>query len=97
MAETRHDHNQELIGQGIANIFSPFVGGIAATGAIVLGLTAALLWAFVALIGASVTAAIPRTRPAARGWLIRAGHSLVVSFLLLVSLALIVVGTQWLA
>jgi len=34
MAETRHDPNQELIGQGIANILSPFVGGIAATGAI---------------------------------------------------------------
>src|SRR5205823_3573812 len=34
MAETRHDPNQELIGQGIANIFSPLVGGIAATGAI---------------------------------------------------------------
>ena len=28
------DPNQELIGQGIANIVSPFVGGIAATGAI---------------------------------------------------------------
>jgi SulP family sulfate permease len=34
MAETRHDPNQELIGQGIANILSPLVGGIAATGAI---------------------------------------------------------------
>jgi SulP family sulfate permease len=34
MADTRHDPNQELIGQGIANILSPLVGGIAATGAI---------------------------------------------------------------
>jgi SulP family sulfate permease len=34
MAETRHDPNQELIGQGIANILTPFFGGIAATGAI---------------------------------------------------------------
>ena len=34
IADTRHDPNQELIGQGIANIVSPFVGGIAATGAI---------------------------------------------------------------
>jgi SulP family sulfate permease len=34
IAETRHDPNQELIGQGIANILSPLVGGIAATGAI---------------------------------------------------------------
>ncbi|HVY23484.1 MAG TPA: SulP family inorganic anion transporter [Steroidobacteraceae bacterium] len=34
MAGTRHDSNQELIGQGIANIISPLFGGIAATGAI---------------------------------------------------------------
>jgi SulP family sulfate permease len=34
MAGTRHDSNQELIGQGIANIFTPLVGGFAATGAI---------------------------------------------------------------
>ena len=34
MAGTRHDSNQELIGQGIANVMSPLFGGIAATGAI---------------------------------------------------------------
>ena len=34
MAGTRHDANQELVGQGIANIVSPLFGGIAATGAI---------------------------------------------------------------
>src|SRR3546814_17725571 len=34
MAGTRHDSNQELIGQGVANIVSPLFGGIAATGAI---------------------------------------------------------------
>ena len=34
MAGTRHDSNQELIGQGIANIVVPLFGGIAATGAI---------------------------------------------------------------
>jgi SulP family sulfate permease len=34
MAGTRHDSNQELIGQGIANIVAPFFGGFAATGAI---------------------------------------------------------------
>lgn len=34
MANTRHHSNQELIGQGIANIFSPLFGGFAATGAI---------------------------------------------------------------
>lgn len=34
MSGTKHDSNQELIGQGIANIFSPLFGGFAATGAI---------------------------------------------------------------
>lgn len=34
MAKTKHDANQELIGQGLANIFSPLFGGFAATGAI---------------------------------------------------------------
>ncbi len=34
MTGTRHDSNQELIGQGIANIFSPLFGGFASTGAI---------------------------------------------------------------
>jgi len=34
MAGTRHNSNQELVGQGVANILSPLFGGIAATGAI---------------------------------------------------------------
>jgi SulP family sulfate permease len=34
MAGTQHDSNQELIGQGIANIMAPLFGGFAATGAI---------------------------------------------------------------
>ncbi len=34
MAGTRHDSNQELIGQGIANMITPLFGGFAATGAI---------------------------------------------------------------
>lgn len=34
MAGTRHNSNQELIGQGVANIVAPLFGGIAATGAI---------------------------------------------------------------
>jgi sulfate permease, SulP family len=34
MANTHHDPNQELVGQGIANIFAPLFGGFAATGAI---------------------------------------------------------------
>lgn len=34
MAGTRHNSNQELIGQGLANILTPLFGGFAATGAI---------------------------------------------------------------
>lgn len=34
MVGTRHDSNQELIGQGIANMITPLFGGFAATGAI---------------------------------------------------------------
>jgi SulP family sulfate permease len=34
MTDDRHDSNQELMAQGIANIASPLFGGIAATGAI---------------------------------------------------------------
>lgn len=34
MTGTRHNSNKELIGQGIANIVTPFFGGIPATGAI---------------------------------------------------------------
>jgi SulP family sulfate permease len=34
MAGTRHDSNQELIGQGLANIVAPLFGGFAATGAL---------------------------------------------------------------
>lgn len=34
MAGTRHDSNQELIGQGIGNLVAPLFGGFAATGAL---------------------------------------------------------------
>ena len=34
MIGSKHDSNNELIGQGIANIFSPLFGGLPATGAI---------------------------------------------------------------
>ena len=34
MSGTQHDANQELIGQGIANVVAPLFGGFAATGAI---------------------------------------------------------------
>jgi SulP family sulfate permease len=73
MADTRHDANQELIGQGIANILSPLVGGIAATGAIartaanirsgartpVSGVVHSLVLLLVALIAAPLASYIP--------------------------------------
>lgn len=34
LLKTRHDSNQELIGQGLANVLAPLFGGFAATGAI---------------------------------------------------------------
>ncbi|WP_341667068.1 SulP family inorganic anion transporter [Alcaligenes sp. SDU_A2] len=34
MTGSRHDSNQELVGQGVANMLAPLFGGIAATGAI---------------------------------------------------------------
>jgi sulfate permease, SulP family len=34
LAGTKHNSNQELVGQGIANVFSPLFGGFASTGAI---------------------------------------------------------------
>lgn len=42
MAGTRHDSNQELIGQGIANPAAPLFGGFAATLVLVLALAAPL-------------------------------------------------------
>src|SRR5205823_5536774 len=45
MINDRHDSNQELMAQGIANMVAPFFGGIPATGAVELGmLLAALLF-----------------------------------------------------
>jgi len=41
MLGTRHDSNQELIGQGLANVLSPLFGGIAATGALARTATSA--------------------------------------------------------
>ncbi|WP_000407205.1 SulP family inorganic anion transporter, partial [Bacillus thuringiensis] len=34
MANSKHNSNKELVGQGIANIVAPLFGGIPATGAI---------------------------------------------------------------
>ena len=73
MADTRHDPNQELIGQGIANLLSPLFGGIAATGAIartaanirnggrtpLAGIVHSLVLLLVALVAAPLAAYIP--------------------------------------
>ena len=73
MTGWRHDSNQELIGQGLANILSPLFGGFAATGAIartatnirngatspVAGMVHALLLVLVILLLAPLAAHIP--------------------------------------
>ena len=73
MTDTRHDSNQELMAQGIANIVTPFAGGIAATGAIartaanirngartpVSGMIHALVLLAVALLAAPLASYIP--------------------------------------
>ena len=79
MAGTRHDPNQELIGQGAANILSPLFGGFAATGAIartatnirngagspLAGVVHALLLVLVIVLLAPWASAIPLTALAA--------------------------------
>ena len=73
MAGTRHEPNQELVGQGIANIVAPLFGGFAATGAIartatgirngatspVCGLAHAATLVAVLLVAAPLAAQIP--------------------------------------
>jgi SulP family sulfate permease len=73
MAGTKHDSNQELIGQGIANLLTPLFGGFAATGAIartatnirngatspVAGVVHALLLVLVIVMLAPFAAAVP--------------------------------------
>ena len=73
MAGTRHDSNQELIGQGIANIVAPLFGGFAATGAIartatnirnggtspLAGITHSVFLLLVILLFAPLASAIP--------------------------------------
>ncbi|MDB6091060.1 MAG: putative sulfate permease family protein [Gammaproteobacteria bacterium] len=73
MAGTRHDSNQELVGQGIANMVAPLFGGFAATGAIartatnirnggtspLAGITHALTLVAVLLFLAPLAASIP--------------------------------------
>jgi SulP family sulfate permease len=71
--DDRHDPNQELIGQGIANMIAPFFGGIPATGAIartatniragaqtpVAGMIHALTLLFIVLVAAPLASYIP--------------------------------------
>jgi sulfate permease, SulP family len=73
MAGTKHDSNQELIGQGIANLLTPLFGGFAATGAIartatnirngatspVAGVVHALFLVMVIVLLAPFAAAVP--------------------------------------
>lgn len=73
MAGTRHNSNQELIGQGIANVLTPLFGGIAATGAIartatnirnggnspIAGIVHSLVLIFILLVLAPLAANIP--------------------------------------
>ncbi len=73
MIDDRHDSNQELIAQGLANIFSPLFGGIPATGAIartatnvknggrspVAGITHALTLLVILLVAAPLARFIP--------------------------------------
>lgn len=73
MAGTRHNSNQELVGQGVANILAPLFGGIAATGAIartatnirnggnspIAGVVHALFLVLVLLFLAPLAASIP--------------------------------------
>jgi len=73
MTDTRHNPNQELVAQGLANLLSPLAGGIAATGAIartaanirsgartpVSGIVHAMLLLLVALVAAPLARFIP--------------------------------------
>ena len=73
MIGDRHDPNQELMAQGIANLFTPFFGGLPATGAIartatnirnggvspVAGIVHALVCLLVMLVAAPVAKAVP--------------------------------------
>jgi len=73
MSGDRHDSNMELVAQGIANLVSPFVGGLPATGAIartatnirsgaltpIAGIVHALTLLAILLVAAPLASAIP--------------------------------------
>lgn len=79
MTDDRHDPNQELMGQGIANFVVPFFGGIPATGTIartvtniksgafspVAGMVHAITLLIVILVAAPLAASIPLSALAA--------------------------------
>jgi len=70
---TRHDPNQELMAQGVANFFSPFFGGMPATGTIartltnvksgasspIAGMVHALVLVLIILVAAPLASSIP--------------------------------------
>ena len=73
MIDDRHDPNQELMAQGIANVVTPFFGGIPATGTIartttnvrsgatspIAGLVHAAILLLIVLVGASLAKHVP--------------------------------------
>jgi len=73
MSGDRHDSNMELVAQGVANLVSPFVGGLPATGAIartatnirsgaltpIAGIVHALTLLAILLVAAPLASAIP--------------------------------------
>ncbi len=73
MTGTRHDSNQELVGQGLANLVAPLFGGFAATGAIartatnirnggtspVAGIVHALTLVLIVLVLSPLAASVP--------------------------------------
>ena len=79
MTDDRHDPNQELMGQGVANLIVPFFGGIPATGTIartvtniksgafspVAGMVHAVTLLVVILVAAPLAASIPLSALAA--------------------------------
>jgi SulP family sulfate permease len=79
MSREKHDPNQELMAQGIANIFSPLFGGLPATGAIartatniraggrtpIAGIVHALTLLVILLVAAPLASFIPLTSLAA--------------------------------
>lgn len=79
MTGTRHDSNQELVGQGIANMVTPLFGGFAATGAIartatsirngatspLAGIVHSIVLVLVILVFAPLASTIPLTALAA--------------------------------